>query len=307
MSDLYVEKLNIPESEIEADVKIETDVKIEAAVTEAEVATDEEVRDVPIFDWKAFDKKNRIEKLTKRGLLICSILLVGELVWIFIVNPSMPFSIIEVTGAQWIDRNAILNQAGISVRSSYFSFNVVTAEQALSLIPQVESVEVDKVFPDTLKIILHERKPVAVSLAIVNGRTDTLVFDKNGVVFEMGSGGIAIPSNLPIISGMVFENIRLGMRLPHFLLPLLEDIYELGQKSSELLSVISEIHINKKAFDSFDLVVYPTYRQVKIKMGPELKAANLSNMLLLLDVFNERGIEKKEIDFRTGTASYKVD
>jgi cell division protein FtsQ len=134
------------------------------------------------------------------------------------------------------------------------------------------------------------------------------VFDRNGVIFQIGyGGGLAIPSHLPILSGMAFENVRTGLRLPLFLVPLLKNISDLGEKSPHLLSVISEIHINKKTFDNYDLIIYPASSPVKIRMGAELKEESLRYMLLLLDVLNEKGIDVDEIDFRTGTASYTVN
>jgi cell division septal protein FtsQ len=247
------------------------------------------------------------EKILKRVLVVCIILLFGELLWLFIINPALPFVNIEINGLEDFDRRIVLKQAGISQRSSYFSLNVGEVESALTLLPQIAQVEVIKKFPDSLSIVLQERKPAALSLALVNGRTMPVIFDKEGVIFEIGdTGGIAIPTYLPIISGMVFENVRLGMRLPHFLTPLLHDLYQLGGKSPELLAVISEIYINKKTFDNFDIIVYPAHSPVKIRMGAELKEEQLSYILLLLDVLKEKDMNVREIDFRTGTASYTV-
>jgi cell division protein FtsQ len=253
------------------------------------------------------EKKSRIERWLKKIFIICSCLLAGELIWLFAVNPTLPLTNIEIKGIEALDRRVVLNQAGVTARTSFFSFNAVDAKNMLAFIPQVESVEIIKKFPDTVSIILQERKAAALALATVEGRPEIVVFDKNGVIFQIGyEGGLAIPAHLPILSGMVFENVRTGLRLPLFLVPLLKNISDLGEQSPQLLSVISEIHINKKTFDNYDLIIYPASSPVKIRMGAELKEESLRYMLLLLDVLDEKGIDVDEVDFRTGTASYTV-
>jgi cell division protein FtsQ len=251
------------------------------------------------------ENRFKFEKPLKRLLFICSLLLAGELLWLFVVNPAMPLSSITVSGMEDLDRRTVLNEAGITERTSFFSLNVREASSALEKIPQVQSAAITKIFPDTVKINLQKRKGAAVSLATIAGKAGIIVYDKNGVVFQIaGADDIAVKNGLPIISGMVFENAGPGMRLPPFLLPLLNDIYELGEKSPELLSVISEIRINKKAEASYDLILWTVHSPVKIKLGSELKADDLSYMLLSLDVLKERGVAVDYIDYRSGTASY---
>jgi cell division protein FtsQ len=233
--------------------------------------------------------------------------LAGELIWLFAVNPALPLSVVEIRGIDSLDRRVVLGQAGITPRTSYFSFNAENAENMLGYIPQVGDVEIVKKFPDTVSIVLRERKSAALALAEVDGRQTLVVFDKNGVVFQIGEkGGLAIPAHLPILSGMVFENVRTGLRLPPFLTPLIKNISDLGEKSPQLLSVISEIHIHKKTSDNYDLILYPMHSPVKIRMGAELTEESLRYMLLLLDVLKEKGIDVDEVDFRTGTASYTI-
>jgi cell division protein FtsQ len=247
----------------------------------------------------------KFEKLFKRLLFVCSLLLAGELLWLFVVNPAMPLSTITVNGMEDFDRRAILNEAGITERTSYLSFNASDAKAALEMIPQIESATIIKKFPDAVIITLQKRKAAALSLADIAGRAGLIVYDKNGVVFEIGNADDTVANNgLPIISGMVFENAQPGMRLPSFLLPLLNDIHELAENAPELLAVISEIRINKKTQGAYDLILWTAHSPVKIKLGSELKENDLSYMLLLLDVLKEKGIDVDYIDYRSGTASY---
>jgi cell division protein FtsQ len=254
------------------------------------------------------EKENfKFEKPLKRILIACSILLAGELLWLFVINPCMPLSVVDIKGFDGIGRTAVLEQAGIDSRSSFMSVNAAAAEKALSALPMVESAKVIKHFPDSVEIVITNRIPVAAGSADLGGRTVPVLFDKDGVLFQIGqNGGVAVNTALPVISGLVFENIAPGLRLPDFLLPLFKDLHTLRADAPELLSTISEIQINKKTYDAYELTLYPVYNQAKIRMGQRITEDKLRYMLLLLDVLNEKGVVLDELDFRTGTASYKI-
>jgi cell division protein FtsQ len=262
-----------------------------------------------ILDSAAVDGKDgfKFEKPLRRILIACSIILAGELIWLFVVSPCMPLSTVDIKGLNGISRIAVLEQAGIDARSSFMSVNAPAAKEALSSIPLIENVELVKHFPDAIEITITNRVPVAAAAAYINGRTVPVFFDKNGVLFQIGqSGGMAIDGTLPVLSGLVFENITAGLRLPEFLLPLFTELETLRSNAPELLSTISEIHISKKKYDAYELTVYPVYNPVRIHIGRHINEDSIRYMLLLLDVLNGKGMALDELDFRTDTASYKV-
>ncbi|MDR2098069.1 MAG: FtsQ-type POTRA domain-containing protein [Spirochaetaceae bacterium] len=261
------------------------------------------------LDAASADEKEdfKFEKPLKRILAACSVLLAVELLWLFVVSPCMPLSSVDIKGLDGISRIAVLEQAGIDSRSSFMSVNVRASEEALSAIPTVESAKVIKHFPDSVEIIITNRIPVAAAAADMDGRTVPVFFDKDGVLFKIGGdGGAAVNTALPVISGLVFENIAPGLRLPKFLSPLFRDLHSLNTDAPELLSTISEIHINKKKYDAYELTLYPVYNPSKIRIGQRITEDKLRYMLLLLDVLNEKGVALDELDFRTDTASYKI-
>jgi cell division protein FtsQ len=255
------------------------------------------------------DKKEnfKFEKPLRRILTACSVLLAGELLWLFVISPCMPLSSVEIKGLDGISRMAVLEQAGINSRSSFMSLNSRACEEALFAIPMLESAKVTKHFPDGVEIVIKKRVPVAASAADIGGKTVPVFFDKEGVLFQIGrNGGAAVNADLPVISGLVFENISAGLRLPEFLVPLFSDLHTLNAEAPELLSTISEIQINKKKYDAYELTLYPVYNPVKIRIGQRITEDKLRYMLLLLDVLGEKGVALDELDFRTDTASYKV-
>jgi cell division protein FtsQ len=262
------------------------------------------VEEVPVTDAAP---SRSLDKWLRRLIVLISVILGAELLWLFVITPMMPLSVVEISGIPGIDRGAVLAQAGVSAASSYLTVDAAAAEKALAAMYQVESARVFKQYPDTVRIVLTPRQAAAMTLATLDGRVCPVYFDKFGVVVRIGASGLGAPSPaLPLISGLVFERPALGMRLPVLFEPFLKKLDQLNRNSPELLSAISEIRINKKPYDGFDLILYPSHRPVRFRLGPELNEDMLRYMILMIDVFTIQGIDAEEVDLRTGTASYTL-
>jgi cell division protein FtsQ len=70
--------------------------------------------------------------------------------------------------------------------------------------------------------------------------------------------------------------------------------------------MVSEIKVNEKNYEGFDLTLYPAHCRVRVRLPADLSRDKLSYALLLLDVLKNSSEEIEEIDCRTGTASYRV-
>jgi cell division protein FtsQ len=263
-----------------------------------------------IFENTLADEKpvhSRMDRRIKGLLLALAIILAGELIWVLGVTPCMPLAVIDISGIPGIDRNTVLTQAGIGIHTSYMTLDARGAELALNALYQIESARVIKQFPDTVRIVLEGRRAVAISLVPINGRIEPVFFDRNGVVFNIGENARINTGTLPIISGLVFKEPSLGMRLPASFQRFFAGLENLNSSAPELLSTISEIQVKGKPYDGFDLVLYPVHYPAKIRVGNELTADTIRYMLLLIDVFIKQGVVVDEVDFRTGTASYKKE
>jgi cell division protein FtsQ len=253
----------------------------------------------------AVEAESRLDKTLKWLILICVIVLGGELVWLFLVTPCLPLSHIEVTGIAGLEREDILARAGIDGNSSYMTVNTRRIERVLATLPEVFQVHAVKHYPDMLAITLTPRSPTAVSLVVIDGRPCPIYVDHEGIVFRIGGEPIgASIHSLPLISGIVPENVVPGTRLSPVFVSFLANIEHLRSSAPELLSAISEIQVNRNLYDGFDLILYPEYNPVRVRVGAELREDTLKYMLLLLSVLAMEGIEVEELDFRTGTASY---
>jgi cell division protein FtsQ len=247
----------------------------------------------------------KIEKGLKRLLIAAGIILGAELVWLFGVSPCIPLSTVEVKGFPGFDGAEVLKRAGIREDASFVSVNAGEARRLLAADPLVESARVIKRFPDRLSIFLEPRRAVALSLVEVEGRPLPVYYDKHGVVFRIG-GEEAPPPNLPLVSGLIFDAPFLGMRLPVILGPLLDQFSKIADHAPELLRAVSEIRINRKPFDGFDLTLYPVHYPIRVRMGDNFNEDTLRYVLLMLDVFENRDYIPDEIDFRSGVGAYRI-
>ena len=263
--------------------------------------------DISVRKKSAYSEKlpaGKIEKGIKRLLIIAVVIFLAQLIWLFVISPFIPFSNVEIHGFPGINRAEILSLAGLSETSSFISTNTMEVRQSLSSHVLVESAVVMKRFPDRLSIFLTPREAAAVTLTTINSRQVPLYVDRHGVFFKIGDSVSLSELDIPILSGI--ENPQLNNRLPSSLVTLVESLHRMSASSPELLSAISEIRIERKAWDGFDLVLYPVHSSIRVRVENNLTENTLRYVLLMLNVFENEAQKPYEIDFRSGMGSYKI-
>jgi cell division protein FtsQ len=253
--------------------------------------------------------KPRMDLVLKRVLLVFAVLLGVELVWFFGITPCMPLKAVTINELPGLDRTTLLRAAGIDKESTFISVWPHSVEKALAQLPLVESARVEKRYPDSVFITVKRRTAVAMAFTLIQGRSTPVYFDQKGLVFALGNDlpeARTVGQNLPIISGIQFDQIRVGLRIPQKLVPLFEELDRISKNAPQLLALISEIQVQKKAYDGFELVLYPARQKTRVRTGPELNEQSLRYMMLVLDVLASKGIDADEIDFRTGTVAYRT-
>ena len=128
--------------------------------------------------------------------------------------------------------------------------------------------------------------------------------DRFGVVFQVGS--LPKNQNIPVLTGLQFDDPHAGMRLNEQLVPLLKQLHEMESRNSLLLSSVSEIKIVPKAYGGYDLVIYPVHLPIRVKTDRALNEDALQYMMLVLDVVQDLELDVEEIDIRAGTVAYRV-
>ena len=253
---------------------------------------------------EAYSAPKRLDKSLKTCIIVAALLLVSFIVWLIGVSPFMPFARIDISGYTGLARDRILASAGVTNTSSYFSFNVKTAEKALLAVPELKSARVIKTFPGRLVFILESRSAVACTVITVNENSVPIFFDSQGVIFKIGAAADMV--NLPVVSGileLLTETPFLGMQLPAVFRPFFRQLETIGTIKPELLSAVSEIRINAKEFDGFDFIMYPVHKKVRVRIN-DLTESVLQYALLAVDVLVAKDPEIRDLDFRSNIASY---
>jgi len=189
----------------------------------------------------------------------------------------------------------------------YFRVDPREVERRLAACPPVAKAAVAKVFPDTLRISLLARRPLAALLARgADGRALPLVIDAEGVVFQVGP---EITSwDLPLLAGVEFAEVRPGLHLPPGLGPFLADLDRLAREEPALSRLVSEVRLVPVRGGRFELELFTVSHPVRLRLGERLKAESLRSALMVLDLLGRQGVLERvrELDLRTGEVVYRV-
>ena len=78
-----------------------------------------------------------------------------------ILAEYLPIRYVQVEGAfQYIDKEDIKNKIAPLVQSSYFSVDLQVIQHTVMSLPWAEKVQVQRIWPDRLKLRIYEQKPV---------------------------------------------------------------------------------------------------------------------------------------------------
>ncbi|MAG13930.1 MAG: cell division protein FtsQ [Spirochaetales bacterium] len=227
-----------------------------------------------------------------------------ELVFHLIVSPRLRVTHLRVFADRGLGLSdaEVLELAGIQGNEYFYAIDEANISKKISEYAPIKTATVKKEFPNTLKISVFPRTPLVLSLATLSGSSVPIALDEEGVVFQIGPS--VYNHNLPVISGLTFQEVSLGQRVHRTLLGALEDLYALRATSPTLFSLISEIKFVKKNRTSFEVLLFPRDYRVRVRIGTRIDADLLREILLVLDVFSKQGIIKNlvEIDFRTDKA-----
>ncbi|MBQ9539652.1 MAG: FtsQ-type POTRA domain-containing protein [Treponema sp.] len=254
-------------------------------------------------------KKDPRITIAKIVVLILLVLLALEAVFYTMVIPCLAPVKVEFSGLKTVPSQLLMQKLEDMGTVTWIEFDSGRAVDALSSFSCIESVAVDKIFPDKVVISIKERQPVAKTIMNINGRSQTVQISENGVIFT-NTASVSADSNIPIISGLPIEGMQLGMRFPSKFRPLMAQIASIGALPQKYFSAISEIMVLQKEYGNYELVLYPVQSQqshVKVLADRSLNEEALKRMLVILDVVNSIELNVSEIDLRYGSISYKAN
>ena len=240
-------------------------------------------------------KKDKKVSMLKVIVLVLAILLVFEAIIYTLVIPCMSPVKIEFRGLKTLSAAELGTQITGGVSSPWMKFDTARAVSVLSNVSAIETVSVDKRFPDRVVVLVKEREAVAKTVVSVNDRSIPVQIDRNGVLFTSSSLSYLQDSSV----------VQDGMRLPAKYRTLMEQIEEIRELKQRYFAAISEIQVVPKEYGNYELVLYPIQTKVRVLTDRSLNEEALQYMMVVLDVVNSIEPDVEEIDLRYGSVSYR--
>ncbi|MBP5251395.1 MAG: FtsQ-type POTRA domain-containing protein [Treponema sp.] len=255
------------------------------------------------------EKKHSERKaVTILKIVVCilAVFVVLEALLYKFVLPCLTFPEIKFTGSENVSTEYLKNILLEDGEFTWISFDSERAASLLTSVSSVETVVIDKQFPDSISISVTERVPVAKAVFLIDGKMKGVQIDRNGVIFSSSDfSKIARDSSIPVLSGFKEENLHEGMRLPEKYRPLMEQLYKIQELKKNYFAAISEIRVIPKTYGNYELVLYPVKTHVRVRTDRTLNEDALKYMMVALDVVNSIEPDASEIDLRYGSVSYK--
>ena len=227
--------------------------------------------------------------------------LAAEVVWSRAVAPRLAIERIVFESDLALTDGQLLEMLDIDGRS-WATVDEEDLTARLESYPVVRKADVAKVFPDTLRIYVYRRLPLAVAFTGDGAAPVPAVFDEEGYAVKVG-GGAGL--DLPVISGPRFPEPDLGARLPESLRPVLADLSGLRSDDPKLFNLVSEVEILPKG-DGYDLRLYMNHVRIPILVDGDLTAESIGRAVLVLDVLEAGAADAvEEADMRGGHVVFR--
>ncbi len=164
---------------------------------------------------------------------------------------------IEVTSAKHLTREEILGLAGVEPGKALLSMNLKRMGEHILQNPWVETVRINRYFPDTVSIVIAEREPIAiVNMGFI------YYLDKKGIVFKVLNQGDKL--DYPVITGFSEEELgsdpkgtKEALEATCYLLKVLRE------KGAFILADVSEIHYDK----GYGFTLFTASGALPVKVG----------------------------------------
>ncbi len=237
------------------------------------------------------------------GIILMAVYLFFFFVFHLAIKPSLIVDNVEIRFQEKldIDQKDIMAVTGLDRPVRFLDVEESRIEEAvLKSFPYVKDVSVRKILPTTVSIKIYGRKPVCVSL--YNTKTVSVPFavDTEGRIFELGTA--VKEFDLPVISGFEIPTLELNAAIPVSYVPVLEDLEYLQEHQPSIYGRISEIAVDEKNGNGYDLYVYFRMYDLPIRMGSRLDATEIEAAVQVLDLLQSSGLTDayRLLDFRSG-------
>jgi cell division protein FtsQ len=164
---------------------------------------------------------------------------------------------IEVSSAKHLTRDEILGLAGVEPGNDLLHMNLKRMGEHILQNPWVETVRINRYFPDGVSIVIAEREPVAiVNMGFI------YYLDKKGKVFKVLNQGDKL--DFPVVTGLSEEDLGSDPNGTKEALEATCDLLKiLREKGAFILADVSEIHYDK----GYGFTLFTASGALPVKVG----------------------------------------
>ena len=241
----------------------------------------------------------------------------------FLILPMMTIRHLVVESDISFTEKEVWALAGLRGDERFAGLDTAAVERRLEAAPLVQSARVEKVFPDTLKLVIYRRQAVALMVGRINARNVPVLVDGQGVAFALAKTAAEV--DLPVISGVTVGEVALGTPLPSAYAAFFADLASLKSKYPAMFRIISEVRIvsnapaaasappsgaavTSSAAGSLEFLLYLVNSPVAIRAVGPLDNALIKSCLAVLGVLSNKGVLRdiEELDLRGTDAVYRT-
>ncbi len=241
-----------------------------------------------------------IQKILVLVIAGLSLVLLGQLAYHLAIAPRLTIDTIVVDSDLPLSDEQLLALAGVQEGLGFFAVQPDRVAARILQQPFVREAQVETIFPNRLVITATRRVPLAAALARTESATVPLVFDEDGIVFQVGAD--AEFADLPVVSGLRFAAVDVGLQLPALVVDFLRQLRRLRMEDPGLYGLFSEYRIVQKNEFAYEVVLYPMHYRLPVRIGTSIDVDMIQYVMMMLDVLQrEQRLELlAELDFRSG-------
>jgi len=216
-------------------------------------------------------------------VVVLATVLAAEILWSTVVAPRLFIRTIDLESDLGMSDQQLLDMLDLE-NETWASIDEAALQNRLESYPVVRRARVVKVFPDTLRLQIYRRRPLAVAMVGDPPNRIPAVFDEEGYAVQIGAGQGSL--DLPVLTGPRFPVPELGSRLPESLRPVLADLEGVRRDDPTVFALVSEIEVVPRRSEGFDLKMYLNHVPIPILVDRAITVESIRNAVLVLDVLS---------------------
>ncbi len=216
---------------------------------------------------------------------------------LFSSNPRFEIQHLVISCDGKLTEDRIREYTGLSEGKNLFAVDFKDIEMALSKVPVVESVYLERKLPHTLIIKVKERLPVA-RITGRQSRRFPFMVDRYGVVLPPRQSAVA----LPLIKGLD-EDLRLGLPVKYPDVETALKIIALCDSSGSLRSYVQLESLDIKYADFIDIRLKG---DIRVRMPRFSLKSKLQDLATVIKISSGQGKRVKDVDLTLDSAKVPV-